>query len=55
MFVYEKETFRSEAVCVKEYNAINMADLEGVLGKSEKRKAPGLDENNKELQTTREK
>jgi hypothetical protein len=55
MLVYEEETFQCEAVYAKVYNAINMVDLEGTLNRSEKRKAPGLDGNNKELLKTKEK
>jgi hypothetical protein len=47
--VNEEETYQPDTICVNEYNAINMTDLENALRMSKNRKAPGIDEINMEL------
>jgi sorting nexin-29 len=44
-----EETYQPDTICINEYNAVNMADLENALRMSKNRKAPGIDEINMEL------
>jgi hypothetical protein len=49
MLVNEEETYQPDSICVNEYNAINMTDLENALRMSKNREAPEIDEINMEL------
>jgi hypothetical protein len=49
MLVNEEETYQPDTICLNEYNAINMTDLEKVLRISRNRKALRIDEINIEL------
>jgi hypothetical protein len=51
MLVNEEETYQPDTICVNEYNAINITDLEIVLRMSKNINAPGIDEINMELIT----
>jgi hypothetical protein len=49
MLINEEETYQPDTICVNEYNAVKMTDLENTLRMSKNGKAPGIDEINMEL------